>query len=420
MAALREYHRRESRRTLYGVDRRRADYGEVGVLHEFLTLHRDELIERCKSKAALRFAPASDHEAAQPNGVPLILDQLIETLRAEHLAARHRKIRICGRSNSSKARQPRIDEAASRHGLELLRNGFPVEEIVYGYGDLCQAVTDLAVERNATIETHEFRTLNGCLDKAIADALISYSAGPCTPCATDNVVQGLHERLGFLAHELRNHLQTATIALAAIRAGNVGSAGATAAVLDRSMTGMRNLVDRSLTDVRAMAELPARRRMIALADFVAEIQLSASLEAKARECAFIVEPVDTSLGICADRDQLFSALGNLLQNAFKFTRCHTQVTLKAFAAGDRVLIEVGDDCGGLLPADMQQMFRPFTQNGDDKSGVGLGLSICRRSVDANGGVLRVRNIPGTGCVFTIDLPRQAVAKQRVESSLLAG
>jgi hypothetical protein len=390
------------------------------MLHEFLTLHRDELIERCKSKAALRSVPESDHAAVRPNGVPLILGQLIETLRAEHVTAMRRKVRICGRSDSSKARQPRIDDGASQHGLEVLRHGFPVEEIVYGYGDLCQAVTDLAVERNATIQTHEFQILNGCLDKAIADALISYSAGPYTPCATHNVVQGLHERLGFLAHELRNHLQTATAALAVIRAGNVGSAGATAAMLDRSMLAMSNLVDRSLTDVRAMAELPARRQMIALADFIAEIQLSASLEAEARECSFVVEPVDTSLEICADRDLLFSALGNLLQNAFKFTRCHTQVTLKAFAAGDRVLIEVEDHCGGLPPGDVEQMFWPFSQTGHDKVGVGLGLSICQRSVEANGGALSVRNIPGVGCAFTVDLPGQAVAKQRVESSLLAG
>lgn len=389
------------------------------MLHEFLTLHRDELIERCKSKAARRFTPASAHEAVLPNGVPLILDQLIETLRAEHVTATRGEIRICGRS-SSKARQPRLDEAASQHGLELLRNGFPVEEIVHGYGDLCQAVTDLAVERNATIRAQEFRTLNGCLDKAIACALISYSAPPYAPWAADNVVRSLHERLGFFAHELRNHLQTATVALAAIRAGNAGLAGATAAVLDRSMIGMRNLIHHSLTDVRAMAEVPARRQMIALADFIADIQLSASLEAKARECGFVVEPVDTSLGICADRDLLFSALNNLLQNAFKFTRYHTPVTLKAFAAGDRVLIEVEDNCGGLPAGDVEQLFRPFTQTGHDRSGIGLGLSICRRSVDANGGVLSVRNIPGTGCVFTIDLPRQAAAKQRVERSLLAG
>lgn len=386
------------------------------MLHEFITLHRAELIERCKTKAALRFAPRGDQVAVLPNGVPLILDQLIETLRAEHVTAVRRNMQICGRSGSSKARQPRTDEAASQHGLELLRNGFPVEEVVYGYGDLCQAVTDLAVERDATIQTHEFRTLNACLDKAIADALISYSARSYTPLAADNVVRGLHERLGFLAHELRNHLQTATVALAAMRAGNVGSAGATAAVLDRSMVGMHNLINRSLTDVRTMAELPARRQMIAVADFIAEIQLSASLEAKARECAFVVEPVDASLGICVNKELLLSALGNLLQNAFKFTQCHTQVVLKAFAVGDRVLIEVEDSCGGLPAGDVEQMFRPFTQRGHDKSGVGLGLAICRRSVEVNGGTLVVRDVPGSGCIFTIELPGLASAKGGPEAA----
>jgi signal transduction histidine kinase len=43
--------------------------------------------------------------------------------------------------------------------------------------------------------------------------------------------------------------------------------------------------------------------------------------------------------------------------------------------------------------------------GSDKSGMGLGLSIARRSVEANNGVLSVRSINGQGCVFTIDLPR---------------
>ncbi|HET6628855.1 MAG TPA: HAMP domain-containing sensor histidine kinase [Woeseiaceae bacterium] len=385
------------------------------MLHEFLTLHRGELIERCKSKAALRFLPASAHKAVLPNGVPLILDQLIETLRADHVTPARRNLRICGGSDANKAR-PRIDDAASQHGFELLRNGFPVEEIVYGYGDLCQAITDLVVERNATIQTHEFRTVNHCLDKAIADALISYSARPHTSLLDNS---GNHERLGFLAHELRNHLQTATLAIAAIRAGNVGAAGATAAALDRSMAGMCDLVDRSLTDVRAMAQLPARLRIINLADFIAEIRPSASLQAEARGCVFVVEPVDTSLGICVDRDLLFSALANLLQNAFKFTRSHTEVTLKAFGAGDRVLIAVQDNCGGLPAGDVEQLFQPFTQFGHDKSGVGLGLSICRRSVDASGGVLSVRDIPGAGCIFTIDLPRQPMSKQRVESSSLA-
>jgi signal transduction histidine kinase len=54
------------------------------------------------------------------------------------------------------------------------------------------------------------------------------------------------------------------------------------------------------------------------------------------------------------------------------------------------------------------MFRPFTQSGTDRSGLGLGLSIARRGVEADGGMLTVRDIPGIGCVFTIELPRRAL------------
>jgi hypothetical protein len=53
------------------------------------------------------------------------------------------------------------------------------------------------------------------------------------------------------------------------------------------------------------------------------------------------------------------------------------------------------------------MFRPFEQLGAERTGLGLGLPISRRGVEANGGKLYVRNRPGTGCVFTIDLPRAA-------------
>jgi len=51
------------------------------------------------------------------------------------------------------------------------------------------------------------------------------------------------------------------------------------------------------------------------------------------------------------------------------------------------------------------MFKPFSQRRDDKSGLGLGLVIARQSVEADAGTLRVKNVAGTGCVFTISLPR---------------
>jgi len=78
--------------------------------------------------------------------------------------------------------------------------------------------------------------------------------------------------------------------------------------------------------------------------------------------------------------------------------------LKGYAAGDRVLIDVADECGGFPPGNAQELFQPFTQRATDRTGLGLGLAIARRAVKANRGKLYMRNLPGTGCIFTIDLP----------------
>ena len=110
----------------------------------------------------------------------------------------------------------------------------------------------------------------------------------------------------------------------------------------------------------------------------------------------------------ADRDLLMSATGNLLQNAFKFSHARSEVSLNAYAVADRILIDVEDHCGGLPAGAAERMFAPFVPVGADTSGLGLGLSISRRSVEANDGILSVRNVPRSGCVFTIDLPRHSL------------
>ena len=55
---------------------------------------------------------------------------------------------------------------------------------------------------------------------------------------------------------------------------------------------------------------------------------------------------------------------------------------------------------------IEDLFQMFEQRGADRTGLGLGLSISRRGVEECGGVIRVRNLPGRGCVFTVDLARQ--------------
>ena len=372
------------------------------VLHEFLIANKAELIDLCRSKVALRRAFVA-RDAKLESGIPQFFEQLVKTLEMEQTADPMRSRRVSGPSGGGPAASE-IGATAARHGRELLQHGYTIEQVVHDYGDLCQAITDMACEHESPIQVGEFRTLNRCLDNAIADAVKEFGYQRDVTFA-DEGVRALNERMGILAHELRNSIHTASLAVAALKTGFVGTGGATGGVLDRSLAGMRTLIDRALADVRVAAGMPARHKLISLAEFIGEVELAASLEARTMKCSFTVAAVDPKLGIEADRDLLFSAVGNLLQNAFKFTHSHSEVSLNARSSANRVLIEVEDHCGGLPPGDAEKMFAPFAQGGTNKSGLGLGLAICQRSVEANMGVLSVRDLPGSGCVFTIDLPR---------------
>ncbi len=381
----------------------------IAMMHDFLSDHREELIARCRVKVSNRPSPLPTDDELE-HGIPLFLDQLIKTLRVEQTATPMRSRKVSGPSGGSKAELSEIGEAATLHGRELLQRGFTVEQVVHDYGDLCQAVTDLAFELEAPFETDEFRTLNRCLDNAIATAVTEFNYQRDFMVA-DKQALAVNVQLGFFAHELRNLLNTATLAITVIRMGNVGISGATGAVLDRSMVGLRTLIDRSLMDVRMSAGMTIHNRLFSLADMIAEIKLSSSLEAQVRECILVVAGVDAGLALDADRDLLLSAVGNLLQNAFKFTRHGTEVTLNAYAVADRIMIDVEDNGKGLPPESLN-LFQPFTQLGEDHSGLGLGLAISRRSVEANGGLLTVVSTPNRGCVFTIDLPRHYLSETR--------
>jgi signal transduction histidine kinase len=129
------------------------------------------------------------------------------------------------------------------------------------------------------------------------------------------------------------------------------------------------------------------------------------LEANARGIKFTVMPGEDGVAIDADRQVLAAVIGNLLQNAFKFTRPRTDVTLKVGASRERVLIEIQDECGGLLRGDVNELFQAFEQRSTDRTGLGIGLAFSRWGVEANNGRIYARNLPGQGCVFTVDLPR---------------
>jgi signal transduction histidine kinase len=355
------------------------------MLADFIRSNRKAIIARAQARVAARTCPAPS-DAELRNGIPVFLDQLGDALRQER--------------SGSAIDHEQIGKSAARHGLDLLRLGLTIGQVVHDYGDVCQTVTELAVEQGAAIPGDDFRTLNLCLDDAIAEAVTEYSRQ-----RESSILDQGTERLGVLAHELRNLLNTAILSFDSIKSGRVAAGGSTGIVHGRSLLGLRDVIDRSLADVRLDAGLERLER-ISVADFIEEIEISAAMQAQVRAIEFVVKSIDRAVDIEGDRQILAAAISNLLQNAFKFTPKTGKVSLTVRSTADRVLFEIEDECGGLPPGKIEELFRPFEQRGADRTGVGLGLSISLKAAKANAGDIRIRDLPGQGCVFTLDLPRQ--------------
>ena len=281
--------------------------------------------------------------------------------------------------------------------------GYTVSQVVHDYGDVCQAITELAIEQKATISTEEFHTLNRCLDTAIAGAVSEHGR---LEHGGRRTTREEVERRGQVDHELRNLLNTALLSFQILRAGTVAIGGSTGGVLGRSLTGLRDLIDSSLSEVRLEAGIERHERVM-LRSFVDEVAVAATLDAECHDVQLTVDRVDPALAIIVDPQVLASAVMNLLQNAIKFTPAKGRVTLRARGENGHVLIDVEDECGGMEQSE-KGLFRTFgDRRKTNRSGLGLGLSICRRAVQASGGEIRTHSTPGKGCIFTIDLPAAA-------------
>ena len=212
------------------------------MLHELLTSNHKELIRRCREKATKRFEP-SEIPAAIDHGVPLFLQQLVDTLRLEQLTPAHG---VSGPEATPASSE--IARAAALHGAELLRLGYSVEQVVHEYGDICQSVTEIAVELHAKIAADEFRTLNRCLDDAIADAVASF--GSARQISINDQAQTLHDRLSAFSDEHRRLVDIAIQSYSAIKTGNVGLTGATGTLLIHTLNELRSLAERTLPEIR--------------------------------------------------------------------------------------------------------------------------------------------------------------------------
>jgi signal transduction histidine kinase len=334
-------------------------------------------------------------------GLPIFYDELVEVLRADEENP--------GAPDDDAVKSIHT-QSAIRRGKESLRLGYTISQVVQGYGALCQAVTEyISSHRGEPVYSREFNRLNFCLDVAIAEAVTEY-----TRVSRENVGKDEIKRLGFLAHELRNSLNLASMAHQMIKSGKVGLSGNTNQILEDAHERMREIIDRSLSEVWLQGEATADLQRCRVYHLISEVQITALYAAKEKSIALEIE-VSPQVEILADPHLMISALSNLVQNAIKFTRTGSTVCIRASSQAGKVVIEVEDECGGLPQSKIEHLFSPFTQKGTDKSGLGLGLTIARKAVALCHGTLNAHDIVGKGCIFRIEMPEYSATDLPLDS-----
>lgn len=356
------------------------------MLHEFLETNEKGILELSEAKSK-KLAGSLSNSVQLKKGLPIFLKLLIGTLKDKEAAIRPSKEML---------------STAASHGKELLSLGYSLSHVVHSYGAMCQAITELATLKNAKITSSEFNILNGCLDVAIASAVSEFQYQ-----SNDAIDKREIAHLGFLAHELRNSLSSVTVAHEMIKAGLVGVGGSTAHVLETNLVHMRNLIDRSLSEVRMRADADPLIEKFFLAILLDQIVITAKIDSDKKNQTLAIE-VDEPIEVEADRQYLLSAIANLVQNAIKYTKSGGKIILRAKALGDRVRVEISDQCAGLDPTKISSLFEPFVQEDSTKGGLGLGLAITKRAVHLSQGTISAHNNPDEGCSFVIDLPHKFV------------
>lgn len=367
-------------------------------MHGFLKNNHRLIIERCQIIAKRRNEPV----LAMANlsvALPELLSQITE-LMGQQASELRQPPRYDSESDTSKSYG--IGQSAIATGKALHSIGFSIEDVVLGYGDLCQAISELIAERDVTFQVTEFRLLNLCLDIAIAYAVRAFTD------ERDKIKLVLknatfHEEASMVAHEMRNLVHTTQLAFEAMQAGDLSARGSTGLLAARSLTKIANLTNELMREVAQAAPLANNEEIFALAPLILEIEEAARLASDVRGISFSVSSVDPLLKMQGNRDLLYEAISNLIQNAFKFTKERSAVALRIYA-NEEIHIEVHDQCGGFLAQDHRTLFEPFVQIGKDRSGLGLGLTIAKRNIENMRGVIDAKDIPGHGCVFFINMP----------------
>jgi signal transduction histidine kinase len=290
---------------------------------------------------------------------------------------------------------------AREHALTRVRLGFDIDQLVREFIFLRQILFEVAREEQLITNDLQCERLADLIDAAIAESVKSYVDSRDLAARRQQA-----EHIGFLTHELRNPLSTATMVANLLRKRPeiAASQGEKLDMLDRSLQRIRAQIDGILLTQRLDAgEVECRPVDTTLGKIMVDAIRAAELEARQKEIALITH-YDPELAICVDPGLTTSALQNVVDNAVKFTD-RGRIEITADDNPSEVLIHVYDNCDGLSGEELKTIFEPFKRAHSGKAGTGLGLSIARRALEAQGGQIGAEPSGERGCHFWLTLPK---------------
>jgi two-component system, OmpR family, phosphate regulon sensor histidine kinase PhoR len=296
------------------------------------------------------------------------------------------------------------------HGLDRLRIGFDVEEVVGEYNALRGVIQDL-IERHALrLGGSVNRTINRVIDMSIGLAVKTYATQKAL-----EIQQRREEHLAFVAHDLRSPL--AAIAMAAQllerTVPDVANDERATLLLETMHRNVRRLNSLVVKVVQEDANLKAKvnekveRREINLRELVEGLVSDLGPLAAASHLS-LINNVPEKMTAFADANMLSLIFQNLISNAIDYTP-NGEVIIGAQKIKESAAIEccVSDNGVG-IPADrLEKVFDKLETDPDKKSGMGLGLAIVKQFVEAHGGRVAVDSEPGRGSTFRFTIPDKA-------------
>jgi two-component system CheB/CheR fusion protein len=224
--------------------------------------------------------------------------------------------------------------------------------------------------------------------------------------------------LAVLSHELRNPLAPIRNSLHLLERSPAGSGASQRAlqIFARQVGHLTRLVEDLLDATRVShGKLQVQRAHLDLGELVQATAEDHRELFTARGVALDVEVPARAVWVDGDRTRLAQVIGNLLQNAAKFTRARGSVWLTLQVAGDAAEVRVRDTGIGLDPAMLPRLFEPFNQADSalarSMGGLGLGLALVKGLVEMHGGTVEARSEgKDTGTTLVVRLPLAAAPR----------